>query len=286
MKVAVLGKGGSGKSTVSWLLTNFLTQNQNKKVLAIDSDHNMDLSHCLKAEINEQTPFFYKVEKEFRALAGMPPVGPWREYLSSQIQEFSFDPFHHLLSKYSIKIQPNLDLIILGLGDESIMYTDKCSHGLAAPLKYLLPTLKMSENSFLVLDSVAGADMLNYGLFFGCDLIVTVVEGNINSIKVANQLRKLSAEQGLDMYFLVNKYDPNNQMILEFVANNQNSILGYIPVDISLLSYEYSNLQAGTVSSLDNIVDKMMQIKLSQENQLERLRNFETKKTILKQKLI
>ena len=43
MKIAIIGKGGSGKSSISWLLTNYFSQN--KKVLAIDADYNMDLMH-------------------------------------------------------------------------------------------------------------------------------------------------------------------------------------------------------------------------------------------------
>ncbi len=50
MKIAVVGKGGSGKSSVSWLLTEHILQNSNKKVLAIDADYNMDFSYLLAPE--------------------------------------------------------------------------------------------------------------------------------------------------------------------------------------------------------------------------------------------
>ncbi len=43
MIIGVLGKGGSGKSTVSTLLIRALSQNG--EVLGIDADHNMDLTY-------------------------------------------------------------------------------------------------------------------------------------------------------------------------------------------------------------------------------------------------
>mgnify|MGYP003893631969 CR=1 FL=1 len=46
MKIAFIGKGGSGKSTVSWLATQMLVS-EGRKVLAIDADHNMDLVSLL-----------------------------------------------------------------------------------------------------------------------------------------------------------------------------------------------------------------------------------------------
>ncbi len=42
LKLAVVGKGGSGKSTLSWLLMQSLAA-QNQSVLGIDADFNMNL---------------------------------------------------------------------------------------------------------------------------------------------------------------------------------------------------------------------------------------------------
>lgn len=44
MKIAFVGKGGSGKSTVTWLFASHLAKNSSA-VLAIDADYNLDLLH-------------------------------------------------------------------------------------------------------------------------------------------------------------------------------------------------------------------------------------------------
>src|SRR5437868_4199469 len=49
MKIAFLGKGGSGKSTMATALVRQL-HGQGVHMLAIDADHNMDLSYNLGAD--------------------------------------------------------------------------------------------------------------------------------------------------------------------------------------------------------------------------------------------
>ena len=46
MRVAFLGKGGSGKSTMATAFVQEL-RSRGMQVLAIDADHNMDLSYNL-----------------------------------------------------------------------------------------------------------------------------------------------------------------------------------------------------------------------------------------------
>ncbi|NJL63972.1 MAG: AAA family ATPase, partial [Methylacidiphilales bacterium] len=211
MKVAILGKGGSGKSTISWLLSQYLSQVKNIKTLAIDADHNMDLSTCLGVNPYE-VKHFKDFNDEFRQLANMPKVGMWREYFKSSPVYFTYPQIEQteIVGKYLTSVNPNLDLIVLGLGDEEIMNSYKCSHALSAPVKHMLPTLNMENGSWLVLDSVAGSDMVNYGLYFAFDCVIAVVEGNVNSIKVANQLHNLINKQGMKLNFILNKYNREN----------------------------------------------------------------------------
>ncbi|MGH9549742.1 MAG: hypothetical protein ACRD3W_10220, partial [Terriglobales bacterium] len=47
MKIAFVGKGGSGKSTLTSLFIRYLQRNNNQSILAIDADLNMSLAGLL-----------------------------------------------------------------------------------------------------------------------------------------------------------------------------------------------------------------------------------------------
>ena len=288
MKIAILGKGGSGKSSVSWLLTRHLSTDTNNRVLAIDADHNMDLTSCLGYEIKDSSNLFYKSNEEFRNLLGLSKNQRWQAQFEEEHKvnakiKFNYNSSEGFLKKYVNPIQPNLDLLIVGLGEEDIMYTGMCSHGLSSPLKYLLPRLELPPNSFVVLDSVAGSDMVNYGLYFGFDVVTVVVEGHINSIKVARQLDVLLEKQGIQLYFILNKYNSENPLIAEFLDNPsiKNRILGNVPIDTNIINYDYSKLSSETKESLELIIQNMQKLPMQSSHGFELLKEFENKKQVI-----
>ena len=65
LKVAVVGKGGSGKSTLSWLLMQSLAS-QNQSVLGIDADFNMNLLTNLGLTYSPDLPTIHHFHAQFR----------------------------------------------------------------------------------------------------------------------------------------------------------------------------------------------------------------------------
>lgn len=255
MKLAILGKGGTGKSSMSWLIAKYLSESKKVQTLAIDGDHNMDLASCLGVD-TEAVKFFKDFNTDFRELAGMPQIGMWKQYFNHKPVDFSY-PDNSKIQKYITKISPKLDLIVEGLGDEDLMLSNKCSHALSAPIKYMMPTLTLVDDSWVVFDSVAGSDMLNYGIYFGFDVLCCVVEGHTNSIKVAQQLKILTDKQGLMLNFILNKYNPENVLIKDFEQKYQEFIIGKVPSDLAIVDYDYLKIDPVTISNLGRIIDKI-----------------------------
>jgi CO dehydrogenase nickel-insertion accessory protein CooC1 len=276
MKIAVLGKGGSGKSSLSWALAQYISTHQHKKTLAIDGDHNMDLTSCLGVDY-ENMRLFKEFGPELRELAGMPQIGPWRNYLAHNPISLSY-PGSPELEKYVTKINTNLDLINVGLGDESVMMGNMCSHGLSAPIKYVTPSLSLDQKSAIVFDSVAGADLVNYGLYFGFDVLCIVVEPYRNSIRVAKQIKDLLDKQEIDSVFVLNKYSENNVQFGDFEKEFEDNIVGKIPNDDAISSYSFMDLQDTTVAALENIYSSIKDYSVT--NPYQKLKDFEANKSL------
>jgi CO dehydrogenase maturation factor len=275
MKIAILGKGGSGKSTMSWLLSKYLSKVEKINTLAIDADHNMDLTSLLGIN-TEKVKYFKDFDLKFRQLAGMSNNDRWKKYFSKNPVLLNF-PNSLELKPYIIDVNNYLNLIVLGLGDEDNMKVNKCAHGFSAPLKYMLPTFELSDNSWLVLDSVAGSDMLNYGLYFGFDVLCIVVEGHLNSIKVANQLDILADKQGLKVNFILNKYNSQNQLIKNFELEKSSKVIAKIYSDQAILDYDFDKLSTQTLESLADFVKNIKKMP-KQTEPLRKLKLFENAK--------
>lgn len=260
MKIAFVGKGGSGKSSVSWLMVKTL-ENMGKNVLAIDADHNMDLTSNLGLD-PDQTPLMHKTDKEFMEAVGLKDG----EYLISLVKgedrklpTFSINPSDIYTTSISSKISNNLSLINMGLGSPDLIHKSICSHGLSGPLKYYLGLLDEKE-SFVVIDSVAGTDMLNYGLYAGIDAVITVVEPNRNSIKVFEQINSICRKTMIPCFAIINK-PLNNDFYKNFKSNNVDKIIGEIPLDENIMNYKFSELNENTISSTKEIIEKISNLK-------------------------
>ena len=160
MKIAFVGKGGSGKSSVSWLTVKTI-EDMGSSVLAIDADHNMDLTSNLGLN-PDTTPLMHKTEEEFMRITGVLEEGKVSGVLTkdtSTLPSFTTTPKDSYTASISTIVSDNISLINIGLGAPDVMFSGKCAHGLSGPLKYYLGLLDEKED-LGVIDSVEGVDML------------------------------------------------------------------------------------------------------------------------------
>ena len=275
MKIAIVGKGGSGKSTTSWLLSRFLAQTYS--VLAIDADHNMDLASILGFEVRDDTRTFHRVHSEFQHKVGLAQDSKWSRIVleDRSLPQFSFQPSDEFTQSISYPIHHNLSLQVVGLGAEDVLYSARCAHGHSAPLKFYLPLLN-EENNQVIIDGVAGADMLHFGLFSGTDMLVGVVEPHINSKKVFEQLRVLAAKLDIPFYGILNK-PRDNDLYQQIKREYKDILLGEIPIDEAIIEYNFEGLNGNTNEALKDIWSEL-QSRYIKVDTLARLRDFESKR--------
>ncbi len=281
MKIAFVGKGGSGKSSVSWLFSQYVAQ-RDGYVALIDSDHNMDLTALMKFDFNQESSSFHRLHDEFRKYVNQKEDKGWSNIVCDgrELPEFKLLPEKDEFSKKVFnKISDSIDLAVVGLGSDDLLYSDRCAHGHSAPLKYYLPLLK-AEDYFVVIDGVAGADMLNAGVYNGVDLICVVVEPQPNSMRVCEQIITLAQIIGLPYCVVLNK--PNTSHYQDEIMKKYSDVLaGIIPLDIEIVKANYGSVSEEVKNNL-NEVYSYIEKNFDTHETLSRVRNFEMKKKELR----
>lgn len=258
MKIAFVGKGGSGKSSVSWLAIKTL-EDMGATVLAIDADHNMDLTSNLGLD-PETTTLMRTTDKEFmeKILTSCDgtcnhPRGDHKNHLPTLSLEDNYT------KSITTPISKNCRLINIGLGSPDVLFTSACAHGLSGPLKYYLGLLD-EKGSWVIIDSVAGADMLNYGLYSGIDAVMGIVEPHRNSVKVFEQIQEICRKTMIPCYAIMNR-PADNEFYTRFSNEFKNITLGEIPFDASIVAYDYQTVNEKTKEAMKNILEKIRGLK-------------------------
>jgi CO dehydrogenase nickel-insertion accessory protein CooC1 len=275
MKIAFVGKGGSGKSSVSWLAVKTL-EDGGDCVLAIDADHNMDLTSNLGLD-PDVTPLMHRTEKEFMETLGTAStkISGILEMSEHTLPRFTTSPQDLYTQSISSRVSDKVSLINIGLGSPEVIFSGKCAHGLSGSLKYYLGLLD-EKDDVVVIDSVAGADMLNYGLYAGIDAVIGVVEPHRNSIKVFEQIHAICRKSLIPCFAVINK-PTDNEFYKELSSSKNNLILGEIPFDENIMKYDYTFVSDTTKNQMKSILEKIKNLK--KRGSLHTIKSFQKMKS-------
>lgn len=218
MIVGFLGKGGSGKSSVSTQVALYCNA-QNKNVLAIDADHNMDLSFNLAGGAVDEMPFFSESLPDLLQAASLESTSTYADvFLGDQPHRFRLNPLSSEIEKYSHVLENTIRLMAAGPQTDTVLYGKACSHVLTTPLKVLLPLLETNTDEVVVVDEKAGADGVSTGIVTGIDVGVIVCEPALHSVKTARQIAELMDFYQTPYIFVGNKV--GSQEDRDFISHN------------------------------------------------------------------
>lgn len=229
MKIAVCGKGGVGKTTISATIARLLGR-EGIRVLAVDADPNTTLATALgiPAVVAETIVPLTENEGLVKERTSLDPKifgGMFK--LNPHVED--------LAAKFGVPAPDNVTLLVSGtvkIGGAGCM----CPAG--ALLKALIRHLIVGSGEAFVMDMEAGIENLGRGTTRDMDALIIVVEPGHGALTTVGRIQKLASDIGVERIVAVaNKImDKEDKATIESVIAKRNiPLLAMIPFDSKIL---------------------------------------------------
>jgi len=255
-KIAVCGKGGSGKTTVARLLSSGLKR-RGKRVLVIDSDESNTGLHRMLGFSNPPLSLIdylggkQKVEETItaRIRSGVP-----ENMVSVMQRELAVDelPPGYVLEKDGIQF------VMVG---KILMALEGCACPMGIVSRSFLRDLVLRPGQVAVIDMEAGVEHFGRGVETSVDCVLVAVEPSLDSLEIAGKIGGLSRQINIgDVWAVLNKA-PSQDIAAELTAELKKrglAVIGSIPYSHEVFDscLKGSPLPADTLSAeVDQITD-------------------------------
>ncbi len=253
MKIAISGKGGVGKTTVTALLAHILAEDN--QVCVVDADPTLNLAVALGVSSDQA--------------AKLTPLAEMKELIQERVGAggggfFKLNPkVDDLADKISFTHE-GIRLFTVGTITSG---GAGCACSENVLLRAFLSHLLLEEQEVVIVDMEAGLEHLGRRTVQAVDALLVVVEPGQRSIGVARRIKQLAADIGLKRVLIVGNK-------IKSVADAQIIKQNLLPEDIlGLISYspEISNADLEGVSPYNSISKVVKQELLQIKSKLTQL---------------
>ena len=185
MKVAITGKGGVGKTTLSSTLAR-LYADEGRTVLCADVDPDANLGLALgltEEEVDRIVP-----------ISKMKDLAKERTGASDDNKFYKLNPYVADIPEKFAKTVNGVKLLVMGT-------VDLGGSGCVCPehvmLKSVLSALTYRENDVVIMDMEAGLEHLGRGTAANMDQLIVVIEPGARSVHTYRNVKRLAADLGI-----------------------------------------------------------------------------------------
>ncbi|MFO8010677.1 MAG: AAA family ATPase [Dehalococcoidia bacterium] len=216
-KIAITGKGGSGKTAITAILTGLLAKEGKRKILAIDADSSVSLSYALGIAVKKT------VSEIRRDLIEDPHIR--QEIESRHIRDAMAD---------IVEAGKGFDMLTMGRPEGP-----GCFCATNELLRYGIDSLSRQYDITLI-DCEAGPEQVNRRVVNGVDFLIIVTDTSQRGMYAAIAIDKV-VRRGMDSTrtgLIINKSTGMDQTIGEIAEKAGLEIVGTVPNDEDLAEFD------------------------------------------------
>lgn len=226
LKIAIGGKGGVGKTTVTALLARSLAADSRNKVIAIDADPVANLAAALG--ISEKTP--------------ITPISRLTELIAERTGAkpgtmggfFALNPkVDDIPDRFSLE-RDRVRLLVMGTVQSG---GSGCICPEATVLKALMNHLVLVRDDIVIMDMEAGVEHLGRATSAAVDALIVVVNPGARSRAAAETIRRLGRDIGIKRTLILGnrlRGEADEELIRSSLADFE--ILGFLPEDDEIVA--------------------------------------------------
>ena len=223
--IAIAGKGGTGKTTISSLIARFLREKNKGSVLAIDADPNSNLGDTLGVEASENIGAI--IDEIAKNIDKIPAGMTKSRYIEYRVQS-------------AIEESVGLDLLSMGRpeGPGCYCYANNVLRGIIQKIS--------GDYDFLVIDNEAGLEHLSRRTTRRADCMFIISDATGVGINSAKRIYFLIKELNLEIkkyVFIINRVtkDMDKNVLIKHFSDIPNEETEFVPVDTQILEYAVNN---------------------------------------------